>query len=253
MKKVSQSFPQGLSKPSAQLSKDLCPIIKPFSPITTATMAGKEKVTQQFSAIQPMNPQNFHKHRCGLCMAALQSRNLSSEWETAMEFSKRKTWNTARLQETPWKRFFQSFAILNPDVGSLYPQIKMFLWVSAFKAWTSLWLPVYSHFLLTFSSSPVLLHHPKVSIASPGRPGNYTFIFFSSFRFSADFRCDKSWFQNETSTINWQQHWQSISFENITTFMTPCSKIKSQDSLAIGFIELGAIKHWCCFLLNFLI
>lgn len=82
-------LPQDLFKPAAQLSKDLCPINKPFSPITTAAVGkrkGKEKVTQLFSAIQPMNPQNLHQQRCGLCVrAAAQSRNLSSEWEPAVE------------------------------------------------------------------------------------------------------------------------------------------------------------------------
>lgn len=42
-----------------------------------------------------------------------------------------------KIFSPPWKRFFHSFAI--PNAGSLYPQIKVFLWVSAFKAWTSHW------------------------------------------------------------------------------------------------------------------
>lgn len=51
--------PQGLFKSTAQLLKDLCPILKPFSPIATATVGkrkGKEKVTQVFSAIHSMHP-----------------------------------------------------------------------------------------------------------------------------------------------------------------------------------------------------
>lgn len=133
-------LPQGLFKPTAQLSKDLCPTIKPFSPVTTAAMGkrkGKEKVTQLCSAMQPVSPQNLYKHSCGLYVrAALQSRNLSSEWDTAKEESSQGEKSGAQqgsrrhLEED----FFHSFAIPSPNIGSLYPQIKVFLWVRAFKA-----------------------------------------------------------------------------------------------------------------------
>lgn len=136
-------LPQGLFKPSAQLCKDLCPVIKPFSPITTATMGkrkGKEKVTQLFSAIQPMNPQNLYKHRCGLDVwAALQSRNLSSKCEgschggKALSSQEEKSGTQQSSRRHLGKDFF-TLAVLSPSISSSYPQIKMFLWVGAFKA-----------------------------------------------------------------------------------------------------------------------
>lgn len=138
-------LPQGLLKLTAQLSNDLCPIMKLFSWTATTTMGkrkGKEKVTQVFSAVQPMNPQTSTNTGVDCiygqyCRAESSPQPGGLPWRKGVEFSRRKSCNTARLQETPWKRSFHSFAILSPNVGSLYPQIKMFLWVCAFKAWTS--------------------------------------------------------------------------------------------------------------------
>lgn len=138
---VLPELPQGLVKASAQLCKDLCPVIKPFSPITTATMGkrkGKEKITV-FSNTAHESTKPL-KNSCGLYVwAALQSKNLSSKWEgschggKALSSQEKKSGTQQSSRRHLGKDFF-IVAILSPNISSLYPQIKMFLWVGAFKA-----------------------------------------------------------------------------------------------------------------------